>query len=872
MRFLYPATFLLLASSLALADRASAERLVAEGVRAASSADYMTAIERFGAAVQADPAWAVPYGHRGEMRMLKDDYAGAVEDYSRAIAIEPSTVRWYLLRSQSLMAMDHWGAARDDAETLLKLRPDMPEALCIRGWSLVNLGDVDGGLADQDKALEIGKGHPAFRVRFDAYFRKADWPALEAEAEAGIASGMKRGGLHFYRVVALVEQTKWDEAARAIEEARQPWAVGEPEMGLAWLAGTPASPRFDPSESLRALERTRQSKISFCINLPARTHYLADRPGDCWDHLATRGRRTNFDTVFWLAASSWKTGRLAEARTHLRDARRLNPYMMRHAERLGEFRDFAASIDREIAAESGAKLGEKSLEFELATHLLTVSEIEALVRRYRFASAAAEYGKLLTAVSSSLRRSEIETRLPEVRGMAGAHAKLVEGVSKGALKLKARVGKLELTLVRADEAAFEFTITGGSGKYPWAFLDPETYCDFALQASPTPEETLGLACLAWDAGRLDHAVKLFEDAVRRKPALKTGLTAFVARKRGEAAPQAGYVLHRGRYVTAHERANLDKGLVRWRGEWVTAKDRDQLARGLTKVGDAWVAGKEADLLRQGFRKYKDRWLSREEYEEVRSRWEDAWIEETEHCTVKTNHSETFAKDLALLAETAWEKMKAYHGGAEPSFPPGARMTLHAYRSFEDYRDWCVQNKAQDQVAAAGFARSDLDVAAGWNKTGNDRQFLQTMIHEASHLFYFRVSPAARPPSWYAEGMATWFEGFAWDGAAWTFSHISDARLPFARDAMKAGRHIPLKELLAGDAMQLILADPSRALLFYAECWSLHYYLSRTDDRSARTAWAEFRKAADSGTPRPLLDYFPDPARIEKDWISFISGM
>jgi hypothetical protein len=164
------------------------------------------------------------------------------------------------------------------------------------------------------------------------------------------------------------------------------------------------------------------------------------------------------------------------------------------------------------------------------------------------------------------------------------------------------------------------------------------------------------------------------------------------------------------------------------------------------------------------------------------------------------------------------------------------------------------------------------VVVGWDKTGNQHQFLQTMVHEAAHLYFFRVAPGAQPPSWYAEGMATYFEGFDWDGKTYKFNFISDSRVPFVRDAMKGGRHIPLKDLLSGNALQLINSDSQKALLFYAECWALNYYLAQTDNRVYRAAYEEYRKGIQSGGGKGLMEYFPDAGKLEKDWIECISGL
>lgn len=456
--------------------------------------------------------------------------------------------------------------------------------------------------------------------------------------------------------------------------------------------------------------------------------------------------------------------------------------------------------------------------------------------------------------------------------MAGAHGKLVKGVTGGTLKLSTEVGRTQLRITGATDRLFDFTIAGGGGKFPWAFVSPAVYVGFFKDVALTPEETFGVGCLAWEGGDPALGFRLQDESIRKKSGLRKNLASFVARRRGIAEPEGGFVPFRGSWVTAEEKANLEKGLVRFEEQWVTAKDREHLAKGEIQVDGKWVPGEEGELLRRGFRKYKGKWMNREDYEVLRGQWADCHTEETPHYVVKTNFTESFARDLAALVEVAYGELRTFYGGAEPKLTGKDKMTLHAYRSYEDYRQYCVENKAEDQLNAAGFARSDSNIVVGWNKTGNARQFLQTMAHEAAHLYFFRVAPAARPTSWYAEGMATYFEGFQWDGKAYVFSFISDSRLPFARDAMKGGRHIPLKDLLDGNALQLINSDSSRALLFYAECWALNYYLSRTDDRAYRDAYASYRADVAKGGVKGLLEYFADPAKLERDWVAFVSGL
>jgi hypothetical protein len=606
-------------------------------------------------------------------------------------------------------------------------------------------------------------------------------------------------------------------------------------------------------------------------NAAARALFLLGRNREALDVLESRGRRSNFETLFWLGAVNWKLGRLAEARAALTDAKRYNPYLGKHASRVKDFDEFVASVDRELQGE-GAQPDRLKLGRELAVHLLTVAEIEALVRRYRFQRAAAEYEALLPTLKSALRKAEVDARLPQVKGMAAALAKIVAGVNGGKLKLKTKVGKTDLTIVKADLESFEFAIAGGQGRFPWAFLDVDVFCDFAAQAGLTADETYGLGCLAWDAGLRERAAALFAEAAKSKAPLKAGITAFIARRRGISAPGDGFIWFRGQYATKEEKANLEKGLLPWEGGWVAAKDREMLAKGMVQVDGKWLPGDEAKLLARGFRKLEGKWVTGEEWDEHHKKWENAWVEETAHYSIRTNESEAFAKDLASLMEPAYEAYKAFYGGEEPKLPSKEKMTLFAFRTYEDYRKYCVEAKAEDHLGAAGFATSTSTTVVGWNKTGNRVQFLQTMAHEGAHLFWYRVAPAGKAPSWFAEAMATYFEGFDWDGKSWKFGGVPDSRLPRIRDAMQEGKHIPLADLWKGDALALINSDSQKALLFYSECWALNYYLSETENKTYRAAFADYRKAIAAGRDGPLAKYIPDLAKFEQDWVRFITGL
>ena len=158
---------------------------------------------------------------------------------------------------------------------------------------------------------------------------------------------------------------------------------------------------------------------------------------------------------------------------------------------------------------------------------------------------------------------------------------------------------------------------------------------------------------------------------------------------------------------------------------------------------------------------------------------------------------------------------------------------------------------------------------GASKTGDTQLFLATMAHKAAHLYFFRVATLSSVSSWYAEGMATQFEGFQWAGDGYVYDRLSRSRLAFVKQAMEAGRHLPLDQLVAGDALTLINSDIERALLFYAECWAPVHFLTMTQQEEYRAAFQKYRDAIDAGSSCSLTDCFPDLQALEADFVKFV---
>lgn len=163
---------------------------------------------------------------------------------------------------------------------------------------------------------------------------------------------------------------------------------------------------------------------------------------------------------------------------------------------------------------------------------------------------------------------------------------------------------------------------------------------------------------------------------------------------------------------------------------------------------------------------------------------------------------------------------------------------------------CDYGTFQTLVAAEGLPAEDVDAL---------------VLHEIAHLYFFGSSPV-RMPDWYAEGFAESFGGqgtFTWDGKKLAVGG------PMRRDRLDAMKQAPLslRDLLAGNAEQLLAIDHARGMRFYAQCWALQRWLLLPSNpyRERFLAWEDECRSAMPGvmTTRSFGDGAPATAAFER---------
>ncbi len=146
-------------------DDLEAYQLYLKGRHAAATiADYGTAVRYFQQAIARDPSYGLAYLGLAYNYQISTDWPLPADEClprtreaaEKALQLDPS-----LAEAHTWLGVVHWwydrdyAAARRELQTALTMQPDLPSAHQMNGWYLVGTGQVDEGLAESRRAVEL---------------------------------------------------------------------------------------------------------------------------------------------------------------------------------------------------------------------------------------------------------------------------------------------------------------------------------------------------------------------------------------------------------------------------------------------------------------------------------------------------------------------------------------------------------------------------------------------------------------------------------------------------------------------------------------------------------------------------------------------
>jgi hypothetical protein len=207
------------------------------------------------------------------------------------------------------------------------------------------------------------------------------------------------------------------------------------------------------------------------------------------------------------------------------------------------------------------------------------------------------------------------------------------------------------------------------------------------------------------------------------------------------------------------------------GSAITSSAPDPDVRGAlyTRVLAGATERAQAELL-AGIQLWKDH-----------SRWEDPWIVESKHYSVRTTASHFVAAKIASDLEFMFGEFQRLLGSP---FEPTQRFQIWIFPTIGDYNSFGANSDEHSSMYGAFYATQAPESPVATCYTPNTNLLGMFVTHGATHQFMENAF-GGQPPTWIAEGLASYFSLYF----GWAHGATELARL------VHSGRFIPLEQLL-----------------------------------------------------------------------------
>jgi hypothetical protein len=322
----------------------------------------------------------------------------------------------------------------------------------------------------------------------------------------------------------------------------------------------------------------------------------------------------------------------------------------------------------------------------------------------------------------------------------------------------------------------------------------------------------------------------------------------------------------------HPDARRLLGFVPYRNQWRTRYDVKKLRAG--QVWDArfgWLTPANLARYEKGERLYNGRWISADEESRIRSDIRRAWSIETEHYSVRTNHSLEAGVALGVRLErlySAWQQTfvryyatqaeldQLFEGGGLPRVDEQRHLVVY-FRNRDEYRR-ALKGKIPPDIETTGIYMGDQRTAFFFapptpQPDGEPPADHSTLYHEAAHQLFSESRPVVpdvgrQANFWIVEGIACYFESFEAHPSYYTLGGALAERLQAARyRALVDNFSFPLAELTQLGMLQL-QRNPQIGTL-YSQAAGLTHFLIHYDSGRYRDALVAYLLAVYTGRAR-----------------------
>lgn len=390
----------------------------------------------------------------------------------------------------------------------------------------------------------------------------------------------------------------------------------------------------------------------------------------------------------------------------------------------------------------------------------------------------------------------------------------------------------------------------------------------------------------------EYADKVFAKA---KTALDSGLISFAYDLVREVA----------RHNPDHKFARKLLGYSQYGNEWVTIYAEKMLKKKYVlteKFG--WLRQDQVERYEKGDRYYDGKWMTAAREAEFRRDFQHAWVIQTDHYKIYTNHSLEMGVELGRHLEDFYriffqtfagflsspEQLKKLFNTSASGGTASDPFVVHYYRTEDEYIKRLQKKLLQPVKGTSGLYLSgernipDERVAHFFhNLEATEEERLATMFHEATHQLFseaYTTNPKVGVDSdfWVIEAIACYMESFHRKGDTFSLGNPHYIRFQNAQFRLLNDKYyVPLQKL-CGMGMNAFQSDPNRSQN-YSQGSGLAHFFMHHDDGAYRDAFIAYLSAVYDRNPRvranpPTLAELTEIgyAKLDQQYVEYISKL
>ena len=318
----------------------------------------------------------------------------------------------------------------------------------------------------------------------------------------------------------------------------------------------------------------------------------------------------------------------------------------------------------------------------------------------------------------------------------------------------------------------------------------------------------------------------------------------------------------------HETARGILGYQKYQGRWHTLYEIQKIRAGWVKSERfGWIREPDLPRYEKGERRRGNRWISAEEDARLHEDIRRGWLVETEHYTIRTNHSIEAGAALGERLErlyNVWRRLfirfyatrqqvlGLFEGRSRGRPIKLPRHNIVYFRDRDDYNKLLKDAFANIAISSGLYVEQTRRAYFFAGPDQNNR----TLQHEATHQLFHESRPVANNVGrganfWIVEGIATYMESLREENGHFVLGGFDDIRMKAARyRLLKDDFYVPLAEL-CGYGMKRIQTDPRVATL-YSQMAGLTNFLVYYDGGRYRDALVAYLHAVYNGNQNPNI--------------------